>query len=163
MKTNQQSSLSELFRGHRSIGVALVGLCLAGSVGLGFVISNPAVGAAGPTAGKIPESAFGPNGAIDENQVPDFVSVAGPNGDIIGYVNRSAILPQTAPGTAVGSSPPQAQVIPVYGPDLTTIIGHMYPSQGFVPLGTGPAAVPTIPSTVEEGVPATNAPASASP
>jgi hypothetical protein len=150
MVTKINQILPKRFRVRGSIGITLVGLCLAGSIGLGLVVSQ-AAGGAGPTSGKIPESAFGSNGTINPSQVPDFVSVAGSNGGTIGYVNKSDILPQTAPGTVVGSAPPEAKVIAVYGPDLTTIIGHMYPGQGFVPLGTDPATVATIPATVVEG------------
>jgi hypothetical protein len=32
----------------------------------------------------------------------------------------------------------------VYGPDLTTVVGHMYPGVGFVPLGVTPPPTSTV-------------------
>ena len=38
-------------------------------------------------------------------------------------------------------------VVPVYAADLRTLVGHMYPNKGFVPIGTSPAGVPDFPTS----------------
>lgn len=81
------------------------------------------------TKGTMPPP--GPNGEIDASAVPDFVAVAGPVG-IAGYVAKEAVL-------GAGES-----TWPVYGSDLRTVVGHMVPNRGFVPLGVDPGSVPTF-------------------
>lgn len=79
----------------------------------------------------------GIDGAIDPSAVPDFVSVAGNNG-IVGYVPKAVVLEPTGD-----------EAIPVVGEDLQTVVGHLVPGKGFVPLGVDPATVPERP--VEQG------------
>jgi hypothetical protein len=52
-----------------------------------------------------------------------------------------------APSGLAPADPPER----VYGDDLKTIVGYMYPARGFVPLGTDPESVPAIP--VDTSVP----------
>ena len=40
-----------------------------------------------------------------------------------------------------------SQPFPVYDRDLRTVVGHMYPDKGFVPIGTDPAAVSSVSTT----------------
>ncbi len=86
---------------------------------------------AAPTKGRIPDEAFLSNGDIDSNRVPLFVAVWGRDETIAGYVPREYIL-----------GLPDAPNWPVYGDDLKTIVGHMFPDRGFVPLGVDPESIP---------------------
>jgi hypothetical protein len=85
------------------------------------------------------------NGNVDPRLAPDFIGVANPNGDgIIGWVAKEYLFHEvtSAPGL------PEQPDIPVYADDLTTLIGHMVPGRGFVPLGVNPEAVPARPVQV---------------
>jgi hypothetical protein len=94
-----------------------------------------------PTKGPVPSEATPPQGGeTNMALVPDFVSVlGGPTGEtIVGYAPKDLLF---NPRTTVGGTPqnpPQALPVPVYGEDLTTIVGHMVPGQGFVALGSSP-------------------------
>lgn len=79
----------------------------------------------------------GPNGQVDPSSAPDFLAVAGRDGGIAGYAHKEDIL---TPGEAP---------FPVYGENLTTVIGQMVPGTGFVPAGVDPGTVPTF--AVEAG------------
>ena len=107
-----------------------------------------------PTKGRIPEAAFLANG-IDAALVPDFVPVWGRDGTTVaGYIPKAYLLGQTMP--TVTSSRPEGDIAPVYADDLRTLVGHMYPDRGFVPLGVDPNSIPTIP--VQQGPPSSGAP-----
>jgi hypothetical protein len=106
-----------------------------------------------PTKGPIPQAAYLANG-IDAALVPDFVPVQGRDGtSVAGYIPKAYLLGSTMP--TVTSSAPEGDIAPVYADDLTTLVGHMYPDRGFVPLGVDPNSIPTIP--VQQG-PAVSAP-----
>jgi hypothetical protein len=87
------------------------------------------------TYGQMPTPARG--GQLDLRKVPDFVAV-GSGGKIDGYEPR-AYLFSTA-GKPV--SPMVGAVGPVYARDLKTLVGHMVPGVGFVPLGRSPDSEP---------------------
>jgi len=107
-----------------------------------------------PTKGPIPQAAFLANG-FDAALVPDFVPVWGRDGtSVAGYIPKAYLLGQTTP-TGV-SARPVGDIAPVYADDLTTLVGHMYPDRGFVPLGVDPNSIPTIP--VQQGPPTSGAP-----
>jgi hypothetical protein len=111
-----------------------------------------------PTAGPIPNSAWQSDGKIDLSQVPDFVLALGRSGQgVVGYIPKAQLFPtSSAPrneaaspltGPFSGPTSPTAadiaalyaqSILTVYGPDLTTVVGHMYPQVGFVPLGETP-------------------------
>ncbi len=74
----------------------------------------------------------GPNGQVDPSSAPDFLAVAGRDGGIAGYARKEDVL---APGDVP---------FPVYGENLSTVIGQMVPGRGFVPAGVDPATVPTF-------------------
>ncbi len=75
--------------------------------------------------GPVPDSARLPDGEIDLSQVPDFIPAL--DGDRqAGWIRAADVLPPQ--GQA------RAEIIPVYGDDLVTVIGRMYPDAGFVPL-----------------------------
>jgi hypothetical protein len=110
-----------------------------------------------PTVGPVPSSAWKPGGGIDLSLVPDFIPLA----DGKGYIPKSELFPpqSAAPRSADTGSPPAPYVAPtaadmaaqnaalvytVYGPDLVTVIGHMYPGVGFVPLGGTPQPSSTV-------------------
>ena len=115
---------------------------------------TPAADPGHPTKGRIPEAAFLANG-LDATLVPDFVPVWGRDGTTVaGYIPKAYLLGSTMP--TVTSSRPEADIAPVYGDDLRTLVGHMYPDRGFVPLGVDPNSIPTIP--VQQGPPSSGAP-----
>jgi hypothetical protein len=110
-----------------------------------------------PTKGPIPRG-----GDITDALVPDFVSALGRDGvSIAGYVPKGYLFEpfEITPGNP--SNPPQSEPQPVYGEDLTTLVGHMMPGVGFVALGSeespaptasvmppsvGPSVAPTVPA-----------------
>ena len=74
---------------------------------------------------------------------------------IVGYVAKSQLFPSSptqkdqatplTPGTPYHGPTAadieklyEESILTVYGPDLTTVIGHMYPNQDFVPVGETP-------------------------
>jgi hypothetical protein len=102
--------------------------------------------AVSPTVGPIPPSAFRPDGSIDRSQVPDFIPALDRKGDIVGYVARDEVMPKEGlqpPGGLAPLDKPQT----VYSRDLKTVVGHMYPGRGFVPLGTDSNDVPPFAET----------------
>jgi hypothetical protein len=84
----------------------------------------------------------GPNGQVDPKSAPDFISVAGRDGSVVGYVRKELLLPSD------GTGGPEDEAWPVYGEDLYTVVGQMVPGKGFVPAGVDPATVPDIPVRV---------------
>jgi hypothetical protein len=99
-----------------------------------------------PTKGPIPEDATPPGGGtVNDALVPDFVSVWGSDGvTIAGYAPKRYLL-EPSVGSGNPSNPPQSEPVPVYGEDLTTLVGHMVPGVGFVAMGsTAPPARPTV-------------------
>jgi len=119
------------------------------AIGIGLVVAGSATaGVLIPTKGPIPVAV---NGVLPWNLVPDYISVAGPNGKVVGYAPRSDLLiPPSLVGTPVpkgfGSTP-----VPVYASNLTTLVGHMYPGVGYVPLETSPSSVACRPAFVING------------
>jgi hypothetical protein len=102
---------------------AVTGLILVASLSVTAI-----AGSGVPTKGPIPQQAFQPGGRIDRSLVPDYVPVGGPEGGIVGYVTRDAALdPPPIGGDAVSN-------VPVFGEDLTELVGHMVDGRGFVPL-----------------------------
>jgi hypothetical protein len=90
-----------------------------------------------PTKGPIPVNPpTRPDGSVDTTRLPDFISVVTGRPGTIGYVKKEVLFERATDG-------PQT----VYGKDLETVIGHMYPGRGFVPLGQDPESVPTVPSS----------------
>lgn len=105
-------------------------IALSVSVGGGLAI------AASLTKGPVP---IGPNGALELNRAPDFVAVRS-GGKVVGYLPRAYLggSPQGPGDQRVGS------IAPVYGSNLTTVIGHMYPGIGYVPNGVNPTSLPCV-------------------
>lgn len=104
-----------------------------------------------PTKGPIPDAAVpAAGGEVNGALVPDFVSALGQDGvTIAGYVPKRFLIggaDRLVPGTL--ANPPQQSPIPVYGEDLTTLVGHMVPGRGFVPLGSTGTATPTATSAL---------------
>lgn len=95
------------------------------------------------TMGTIPSPL---NGRIDLAAVPDFVAVAGPDGYLAGYARRSAIFPGAS--APITGAPPGGGVVTVYASDLRTVVGHVYPGDGFVVVGTDPSSAHCTPMTV---------------
>jgi hypothetical protein len=72
------------------------------------------------------------NGEVDPSTAPDFIAVAGQDAGIAGYARKDDVL-RVSDGA-----------FPVYGDDLRTLVGHLVPGKGFVPVGVDWATVPTI-------------------
>ena len=132
------------------------------------VRSASAQTAPAPTVVTIPSSAFTPGGGIDLSKVPDFVPAIS-NGKIVGYIPKSQLFPpQSTPSQGGTSSSPYVAPTPaneeaqsaqlvktVYGADLVTVVGHMYPGVGFVPLGATPEPSSTVTTVTGYGTPPT--------
>lgn len=113
--------------GTRVVVASTVGALLALAVVVGSL-------SAGPTRGRIPDEAFGTDGSVNHELVPDFIPAVGTvSEEPIGWVAKDDVLPED-PNLL-------REVVPVYADDLQTVIGHMYPAIGFVPIGTDPASV----------------------
>jgi hypothetical protein len=97
------------------------------------------------TAGTIPPSQ---DGSVDLKKVPDFIATVGRTGKLVGYVPRAYLFPTNPVGSPVSSK--LGGVVPVYARNLKTLVGHMYPGIGFVPLGKTPESEPCVPEIVEE-------------
>lgn len=131
-------------RANRGTGLAIA-LVAALVLSLGLV--NLASAVHPPTKGPVPREAAVPGQAIDPNAVPDYVSVLGRDGTIVGYSPKDLILnPQVAPGF-LG----QPHSIPVYGDDLRTLVGQLVPDRGFVPVGAAVDSVPTVDASAAPG------------
>lgn len=71
------------------------------------------------TKGPLSDEAINDAGMYDETRIPDFIPVWDRSGEnIAGYVRFCARMGGGA--------------VPVYADDLTTVVGHMVPGQGFV-------------------------------
>jgi hypothetical protein len=112
-------------------------IILSVSVGGGFAI------AASLTKGPVP---IGPNGELELNHAPDFVGVSS-DGKVVGYVPRAYII-----GSSKGPLDEKlGSVAPVYGSNLTTEVGHLYPGIGYVPNGVSPTTVSCSPAYIYDG------------
>jgi hypothetical protein len=89
-----------------------------------------------PTRGPLPAGAT-LNGRVELALVPDFVSVlGGPTGQtIVGYAPKERLL-NASQLRGSPNNPPQPLPVPVYGDDLTTLVGHVVPDHRFVPIGS---------------------------
>jgi hypothetical protein len=94
---------------------------------------------AAATKGTVPSSTT--HGTFDTKKVPDFIATLGRNGQVVGYVPREYLIPSTNQPVKVGD------VAPVYAANLKTLVGHMYPGVGFVPLGKSIQTLPCNPIT----------------
>jgi hypothetical protein len=95
----------------------------------------------------VPENATPPEGGETNDALwPDFVSAYGRDGvTIAGYIPKRYLLGESTVLPGSPSNPPQPQPEPVYGEDLTTLVGHMVPGVGFVALGsTNVSGAPSV-------------------
>lgn len=122
--------------------VMTAGLLLTG-------VATVAAGSPSQSMGRIPDAAFA-GGALDLTQVPDFVSTLGRDGSVVGYVSRDRIIDPSA-GKRDVLGRPIAGTWPVYAEDLETVVGHLVPDRGFVPIGVDPASVPAADVRVGPG------------
>jgi hypothetical protein len=109
-----------------------------------------------PLVGPIPESAFNNEqpGGLDLSEVPDFIPALVGH-QVVGFIPKAQLFPNSTPqtdqATPLAPNAPyhgptatdieklyEESILTVYGPDLTTVIGHMYPNQDFVPMGETP-------------------------
>lgn len=106
-----------------------------------WIVVALSAGACSPFASKGTMPPPGVNAQVDASGAPDFVAVASEDGGIAGYAPKEFLFPE--PTTVAGR--PDDPEIPVYADDLRTLIGHMVPGKGYVPLDVDPSTVPTIP------------------
>jgi hypothetical protein len=118
-----------------------------------------------PLVGPIPESFFesqlesqkeghaNTTSSLDLSEVPDFVPYLW-DGKVVGFIPKAQLFPASPPPSDQSSPVPTAadieqlyeqSILTVYGPDLTTVVGHEYPGAGFVPLGEYPPPPSTPP------------------
>lgn len=133
MQTKRRARL-----GVRSLALASIALTIA------VLGTGTALGAirTPPLKGPIPREA-NIEGVLDLSLVPQFITALGRDGIPVGYVSRDQALALVPPPTDRDGRP-MGRTIPVYGEDLVTVVGHMVPDRGFVPLGTEFEAVPTF-------------------
>jgi hypothetical protein len=123
---------------------------IALGVGLGVGGAVLAASPSQPTKGPLPADITKPGSeATNTAAIPDYISTVDKQGNFVGYVAKSDLYPSgsgAAPAAALGP-------VPVYGPDLKTVVGHMYPGGvGYVPLGSQPpAGVTTTTTTIAPG------------
>ena len=109
------------------------------SVGIGLAVAGGAGAAALlPSKGPVPISS---SGSINWSKVPDFVSIVS-DGKTVGYAPRGYVI-GNPPGSKQ-SSDLGTKAVPIYASDLKTLVGHVYPGVGFVPLGESPSSVPCM-------------------
>jgi hypothetical protein len=108
-----------------------------------MLIGGAAASAAYRTEGQLPVSA---SGVLDFRRTPDYVTVWS-HGRIVGFVPQADLY--ATPGRRVPSA--WTGPLTVYGPNLRTIVGHLYSGIGFVPLGTSPQSEPCAPVTAVVG------------
>jgi hypothetical protein len=132
--------------GRRHIGFVV---SMAGSLAIA-VAAVTVAGSPAPSKGQIPDSAWSSVGALDLSQVPDYVSQLGRDGNVVGYVSKVSITdPSDGARDVLGR--PMAATWPVFADDLKTVVGHMVPDKGFIPLGVDPSTVDTFPARVAPG------------
>lgn len=113
------------------IGDVIPGHRDAGEVAVIHVTDGPSGPTRGPLPDPVPEL---PDGSMDLARLPDYIAWAP------GYA-KQLDLAQAYRATGGRVRVP----VPIYGEDLTTLIGHLRLDRGFVPLGVDPDTV--TPST----------------
>lgn len=108
-----------------------------------------APGHSAATKGAIPDDAWGRDGGLNRALVPDFIAVWDRTGtSLAGYAPKELVLGTQAP-RFVSESEPDLPV-PVYGEDLNTVVGHLFPDKGFIPVGVDPESIPRAPAQASE-------------
>ena len=145
-----------------ALGLSAVGLVVAAWA----IFFSSASGSSTPSVGPVPSNAFASNGRVDLSKVPDYVPDLNQQGAVIGYSPKTDLFPPTTVPPAASQSPAEPyraptaadqaavearSIVPVYGSDLQTLVGHMYPGKGFVPLGESPDSVPNLPQSSSNG------------
>lgn len=122
--------------GRRFTASVGVGLALLGGAGAGAAVLLPSKGPIPQTSGVTPTW----------SEIPDFVAVVS-KGQVIGYSPKRYLFPRTLTKHHAASV---IRPIPVYTPNLQTLLGHMYPGVGFVRVGQSITSVPCQVATVME-------------
>jgi hypothetical protein len=101
----------------------------------GTTIPTAKVSTSAASSGSVPDSAWNPDGSPDLSKMPTFISTFGRDGvTIVGFIRATDLFGAT-------SDAPKT----VYGKDLVTVVGHVYPGVGFVALSEKVESIPTIP------------------
>jgi len=93
--------------------------------------------------GNVMSQLPGPGVKVQRGSQVTIISSVGPDGT----ASTSGAPPYVAPTPGDIAAQNAGLIIPVYARDLKTLVGHMYPDKGFVPLGESPDAVPDVPAT----------------
>lgn len=154
--------LNRRYRSPRKAVLGAVGVLIAGPVALALVLllapgapleSQSAAGlvivhinsrAAGSVEGRVPRDAVS-HGRINWAAVPEYISVVGPGGTVVGYIQTRDVdgsTPIVGPLNG-GTSMPVCGTdgIDVYNHAAGVVIGHLFPNAGYVPNGTTPTCV----------------------
>jgi len=154
--------LNRRSRSPRKAVLGAAGVLVAGSVALTLVLmlapgaplgSQSAAGlmivhinsnAAGSIEGRVPRDAVS-HGRINWVAVPEYISVVGPGGTVVGYIQKRDVdgsTPIVGPLNG-GTYTPVCGTdgIDVYNQASGVVIGHLFPNAGYVPNGTTPTCV----------------------
>lgn len=85
------------------------------------------------TDGPIPEEAYGADGSVDLERVPDYVVTFDRDGEPVGYVARADLFAATGTATVVDRD--------------GEVADHQRPGYGFVPVDADPAGAVSIEAT----------------
>lgn len=87
-------------------------------------------------------------GGTNWSLVPDYILVLARDGSPAGYARKEQAF-GLEPVALGKDGRPFDEPIPVYGEDLSTVVGHMVSGRGFVPIGTDAASVPLFEVTLQ--------------
>ena len=114
----------------RTLGAIALVPCVVWLSACGSLDVEPTPNASALTRGPLPDSARGEDGSIVLSEVPDFIPATSGD-DTAGWVASSDLF-----------GPDRPEIITVFADDLVTVVGHMYPEVGFVPLGAEAEMLP---------------------
>ena len=106
----------------------------------GTLLGGTLAAAAYLSKGPIPIS----NGILNLQKAPVFVSVEGHDGKVVGYVPRADLI-------TTSNTPLIGGVLSVFAANLTTVVGHLFPGIGYVPIGVPPTSERCIPASIMTG------------
>lgn len=93
--------------------------------------------------GNVMSQVPGPGVKVQRRSQVTIISSVGPDGT----PSTSGASPYVGPTPGDMTAQNARLIVPVYGRDLKTLVGYMYPGKGFVPLGESPHSVPDLPQT----------------
>jgi len=129
----------------------VVGLTSATAVAdmkaIGLYVRTEAEQSGSVPSGDVVSQLPSANAKVERGSQVTIISSDGPNGTPPPGGASSYVAPTPEDLAAQNAR----LIIPVYARDLKTLVGHMYPGKGFVPLGESPDSVPDVPQTTGTG------------